>query len=430
VLLYCAALAAAPAAAGEFAYGGGYSLAYETNPNQLSAGARDDWVNAAFGGIAYQERTDEINVSLQTRVEKRVYQSNEQLNNTEASLSGIGVWTISPRLLSWTVEDSLRNARIDVTAADSPVNRTEVNSFRTGPDLNLRFSPTNSSAIGARYGKLDSDISSFSNETLSAYVRWIHALSQQSTLSLNYEAQRSKLEEASTIPEATRTDLYARFETRPLPNTFALDVGTTRVSRAGADDLSGRLVQLTAARQFTPQSVLRISYLSRYSDTFSDMIQGLTNPTVPGETAQVIGVDVLTSDLYYSQRGEIVYSSDDGRVVYGLRGYARQVDYEALNLDFDELGARADWGWHYTGSTQVYAMASYLKRDFEAFPQVDVDRNATLGARFAVNQNVSLSVEAARTQHETTGALGSFLNSRVMLVLGYSSGPLFAVRSR
>jgi len=429
-MLCCAVLAAAPAAAGEFGYGGGYSLAYESNPAQLSAGAQHDWVNAVSGGIAYQERTDELNASLLAQVEKRVYRSNEQLNTTQASLSGIGVWTISPKLLSWTVEDSLRNARIDITAVDSPANRTEVNSLRTGPDLNLRFSSTNSSVIGARLGKLDSETSGLSNDTLSAYVRWLHRMSEQSTLSLNYEAQRADLEDGSLVPATFRTDLYARFETRPLPNSFALDVGTTRVSRTDADDLSGRLVQLTAARQFTPQSVLRISYLSRYSDTFSDMIQGLTNPTVPGETAQVLGVDVLSTDFYYSERGEIVYSSDDGRFIYGLRGYARQVDYQTLNLDFDELGTRVDWGWHYTGSTQIYATASYLKRNFRTFTQVDVDRNAALGARFAMNQNMSLSLEAARTEHETTSALGAFVNSRVMLVFGYSSGPLYAARTR
>ena len=337
---------------------------------------------------------------------------------------------ISPQLLSWTVEDSLRNVRLDITAVDSPANRTEVNSFRTGPDLNLRFSSTNSSAIGARLGKLDSETSGLSNDTLSAYVRWLHRMSEQSTLSLNYEAQRADLEDGSLIPSTFRADLYARFETRLLPNSFALDVGRTRVSRPGADDLNGHLVQLTAAHQFTPQSVLRISYVSRYSDTFSDMIQGLTNPTVPGETAQVLGVDVLSSDFYYSERGEIVYSSDDGRFIYGLRGYARQVDYQALNLDFNELGTRIDWAWHYTGSTQIYATASYLKRDFQTFTQVDVDRNVALGARFAVNQNMSASVEAARTVHETTSALGGFVNSRVMLILGYSSGPLYAARTR
>ena len=429
-MLSCAVLVSAPALAGESAFGGGYILSRESNPTGTSTGARQDTSNAVFAGIAYGEHTIDLNARFLAQVEKRAFLTNDNLDDTHIYLDGTGVWTISPQLLFWTAEASRRDARVDITRVDSPTNRTQVSSLHTGPDVNFRFGSTDSSAVGARLGRLDSDATG-TTDSLSAYARLLHRMSEQSTLSLNYEALRAEFAGGSTFrPSSTRADLFARFETRPLPNSFALDIGSTTVTREGAESLSGRLVQVTAARQFTPESALRATYTSQYSDTFTDMLRAISRPTIPGDAVLLPGVDVLTADFYYNKRGELLYSDDNGRFVYALRASARNVDYQTLNLDFKEQGGRIDWLWRYSGFTHLYAMARYLKREFQDFYQKDVDRETILGVRLNVNQNISISLEGGRMTHESTAPPGDISNSRVMLLLGYSTGPLYTARSR
>ena len=429
-MLSCAVLVSAPALAGESAFGGGYVLSRESNPTRTPTGARQDSSNAVFAGLAYEEHTIDLNAQFLAQVEKRAFRTNDGLDDTHIFLNGMGVWTISPQLFSWTAEANQRDARVDITRADSPTNRTQVSSLRTGPDVNFRFSSTDSSVVGARLGRLDSDATG-ATDSLSAYARALHRMSEQSTLSLNYEALHADFDGGSIVrPSSTRADLFARFETRPLPNSFALDVGSTTVTRVGAESLSGRLVQVTAARQFTPESALRAIYTSQYSDTYTDMLRAISNPAVPGDTVLLPGVDVLTADFYYNKRGELVYSDDNGHFVYALRADARKVDYQTLNLDFKEQGSRIDLLWRYSGFTHLYAMARYLKREFRDFYQKDVDREAILGLRLNVNQSISISLEGGRTMHESTAPSGDISNSRVMLLLGYSSGPLYTARSR
>lgn len=425
------ALAGAPALAGEYSYGGGYSVTRESNPTRSPSAATADTYHVLFGGLAYEEHTVDVDAQFLAQAEQRVYQLNDNLNDTYLYFNGFGVWRISPQLFSWTLEDSHREARVDITQVDSPANRAQVNSLSTGPDLTLHFGSTDSSILGGRLGKLDNDASGTTTNYLSAYARLFHQLSGQSTLSLHYESMHAEFEGVAAIyPTTDRTDLFVRFETRPLPNSFTLDIGSTNVDREGAESLNGRLTQVTAARQFTPESSLRLTYLSQFSDTYTDMIRSITTPTVPGDSVRIPGVDILTPDVYYNRRGDLVYASDNGSVVYALRAIARTVDYQSLNLDFKEAGGRVDGLWRYSGLTHLYFMGRYARRDFRNFYQQDTDWETILGLRFNVNQNFSLSLEGGRQVHESTAPPGDILNTRVMLLLGYSTGPLYTARSR
>lgn len=429
--LGCTLFLSAPALAGDIAYGGGYMVTRESNPTRVAGTVTQDTNHALFAGIAYQDLTDNLSANFLAQVEKRAYQVNDQLNDTNYYFNGTGVWTLVPQVLHWTFEDSLRDARLDITAPDSPTNRTQVNSLSTGPDLTLRFDSVNSSTIGARYGRFDNNSTGNSTEFLFGYARLLHRTSERSTVSLNYEALHAEFEGAAALfPSTDRQDLFVRFETRPLPNIFTLDVGTSTLSRPGAETLDGPFFQVTAARQLTPETSVHALLISNYSDTYTDMIRSLGTPLAPGDAIRPPGVDVLTPDVYYNERVELRYASDSGRFAYDLRGHARRVDYQTLTLDFAELAGRLDWVWRYSNATQLYATGRYLEREFQDITQTDVEWEAILGLRFNVNQNISLSLEAGRQAYETTAASGNIENTRIMALIGYSSGRGYTARSR
>ncbi len=449
-------LAAAPALGAEYAFGGGYSLSYDSNINRVPADTllsdgthlrpHSDWTQQVFGGFVYQEHTVDVNAQLLAQVERRDYLHKAYAGDFGAYVNGAGVWTILPRFFSWSFEELYREARLDVTGADVPSNRVKTNTLNTGPDLNFRLDATNSAVLGTRYSRFDID-GPGDNVRYSGYARFLHQMSPLTTLSLNYEPMRVYFQSGAVYSHILRVDSFVRFDTRPLPNNVVIDAGTTLVTREGAKDLNGRLVRVTAARQLTPDSALQVTLAEQYSDTFTDTLRGVTSATVPGETAGLVATDLISGDVYYSRRGELAYTSGqaDSPMAYALRGYARRVEFqEQTNFDNDERGGRFDLAWRYAGPRQqIYAYTTYVKRTFwnvNADPakrpatlvpnQEDVERNSTVGATWAFSQTMTVSLEGGRISRTTTGPLGGSVDWRAMLLLGYSTGPLFDPRSR
>lgn len=424
-----AALSCGPLFAGQYDYGGGYGLAHDSNITRTPY-PQPEWTNALFAGIAYEEHTVDVNARFLAQGEQRYYVFKVFPDDFSAYVSGAAIWTMSPQL-SWVVEENFRQVRVNLTQPDVPTNRTEISSFTTGPDLTIRFDPVNSAEVGGRYERFDIK-GPGDSQRLFGRARLIHRVSPSTTLSANYEAARINFEDAVTFPQILRMDGFLRFEARPSPHEVTLDIGFSRVIRPGAAELDGRLGRASLARHLTPDTTLQLSYLSQYSDTFTDSLRGIANPLFPGDSAIVPGADVVTGDLYYLQRGEVdfVSGAPGARFGYSLRGYARKVDYLTQPLDFDDWGAWLDVGWRPSVMTRVYLVGRYSRRTFLDFVETDIDSTRTAGVAYALNRNMTMSFELSRTSHASTVPLSGYVDWRGVLLLGYSTGPLYSAQSR
>jgi hypothetical protein len=140
---------------------------------------------------------------------------------------------------------------------------------------------------------------------------------------------------------------------------------------------------------------------------------------------------VVTSDTYYSKSGDLIYTNQDGIFGYNLRGYARRIGYQQqLTRNYDEHGGRFSLTWLFSGETQIRAYTEYLKRIFRNFDQQDTERTSGVGVTYRLTRNVNLTVEGARFERASTALLSNFVDWRAMLLLGYSTGPLYTVQSR
>jgi hypothetical protein len=339
-----------------------------------------------------------------------------------------------PRQFAWTVEDTFRQVVLDITAQDTPANRAKSNALSTGPDFTFPLSSSNSVVIGGRYGRLDIQNSINDNKRRSAYVRGLHVLSPQTTLSLNYEAGRAYFEPGAQVFEKIlREDWFARYETHFSANSAVVDVGTSRVTRYGGQTLDGRrFAKLTLVEAFSSQSVLRLALLDQYSDTYTDMIKGVTSSTAPTETGAggPHGPDFANGDVYRARRGDLAYTNNDGRFGYTLQAYGRRLDFVDLPQDFHEQGGRFLWTWVYSGAMRFTASTDYTKRTYDSFDREDKDRSLIAGVAFRLNRNVTITTEGSRIGRQSTVPSISFVDNRVMLLLGYSTGPLYGARSR
>jgi len=430
-VLSCAYPGCAPALAGQYDYGAGFALAHDSNITRSSTDPHADWTETLFGGIAYAERTVDFTARLFAQVERRNFVRNAFQDDTFFFLNGAAVWAIVPQQFSWTVEDIATESFLTLTAPDTPANRAKTNFLSTGPEFTFRVNPTNMPVIGARYGRYDIE-GPGDNQRYTGYARWLHQLSEPEKLSLNYEVTRADFTPPALYPNFLRQDRFLRYERLSPLNSLILDGGTTHIQRYGGEKTNGRLARVTALHTLTSESAVRLLLSDQISDAATDLIRGVTNagttmiPATPVEAAAaapLTGSNVTTGDVYRSRRGELTYVAQSGRIAYNLQGYTRRVDYATLDQnDYHEAGGRLTLTWIQTGAVRIYAYADYVKRAFPNLDERDTDRTSTLGVTYRLAPSLFVSAESGRIERESNFPQLSFLDRRVSLLLGYSTG--------
>ena len=153
--------------------------------------------------------------------------------------------------------------------------------------------------------------------------------------------------------------------------------------------------------------------------------------SAPRDTVGGTPSGAASGDLYHSKRGEFNYANNNGHSVYTLQAYGRRVDFVTPDLaDYREKGGTFQWAGLSSGAMRFSASAAYTKRDFDSLDREDVDLSVGVGVTYNLDRNVTITMEGGRTRRESSVALGSFVDNRVMLLLGYSSGPFYQVQSR
>jgi len=416
----------APVLAGELVYGAGYSLVYESNVTRVRDNPIAEWTQSLFGLLAYQERSVDLSARLQAQVEKRDYLRNTYSDERIYNVNAAAVWTISPQQFTWTVEDVARQVQLNITAPDTPSNRTNANSLSTGPDFTFRLDPTNNVDIAARYTRYTID-GPGDTRSYSARTGWVHRVSELTTLSLNYVATRLINLDPGPFGDTLLEQRFLRFETRPFLGVLTIDAGTARVAQEGAGDRNARLTRLTFLRQLTPESSFRASFAREYLNTSRELLGGVTSATQsPAGAPSTPSTIVATRDVYYSRSSDISYQNRSFRYCgFALRRFERSVESLQPDLqDYEERSVRIDCDWLYSDAARIHAYTDYARRTFPDPFRQDQVRNSGVIATYGLNQNVNILVGAERFAQSSSMFLNDFVDWRVTLKLAYSSSPL------
>jgi len=154
-----------------------------------------------------------------------------------------------------------------------------------------------------------------------------------------------------------------------------------------------------------------------------------TDARIPASSTPSAGASFASSDTYRSKLGSLAYVNNSGHFVYTLQAYERRVDFN-LGQDFNERTARLAWTWLYSGAMSFNASAGYVKRAFDGLDRQDTGRVFAAGVFFRLNRNVTITMQGDRTEQQSTIDTNSFVDNRVLLLLGYSTGPAYQVQSR
>jgi hypothetical protein len=432
VVLFWACVWSAPTHAA-FILGTGTALTYETNIGRVETNPRPDWIQSLFGGVLYSEKMGSFSARAIAQVEWRHFYRGTFSDDRTGYLDESAIWTLVPQRLTWILDDTFREVLFNVTAPDTPANRTKSNSLNTGPDLRFAVDPANALIFSGRYGRFDVKDSNGDNHRYSGIVRGLHAFSPQTSVSLNYEAAKVFFEPLAQIfPEVLIQNAFARFDTLNAGNGGTVDVGRSRVTRYTAEPLEGRLLRVSFIRALSRELEVRLAYADQISDTYSDQIKGIASSQAPSD-AGVVGAGTTnfgTGDLYHTKRGELSVSSRAYVVDYTLVGYGRKVNFFTIDRnDYDEIGGRIGGNW-ISGARRLQVYADYTKRDFFNLDRIDIMRNVGLGVDYRLSSNVTATLFGSIARQDSTVPGNSFVDQRVMLAVGYSTGRGYDIVSR
>jgi len=423
-----------PAYAADFAYGLGYAGTYSSNITRVPVNEQSEWINSAFGGFAYAVNTPSVVARVITEAEYRNYSKNVYSDETLFDAKANAIWILSPQRFTWSVDDTYTQLLVDATAADTPANRTNTNTFSTGPDFTVRFSPVNSLALGARAGNFYTSRRDIDNNRLSGTASWQYQSTAITTYSLNYEALKVNYDNDTINTDFTRQDVYVRARTRPSRSEFTLDLGKTYIHPVRGKDSDNGLARLTWLHQLTPESALSVFLSKEVTDVGSDVLAssgtatsvagtGVGSPitAAPPSMAQ----NVVTSDVYIAKRGEIRYSHQGSQFGTTLSVFTREIDYELTPVDRREKGGHVEFSYAYFGTSTVSLFSDFVKTEYLNFVREDTDKDSGLRFAYLVGRNVTFGAEARHIIRSSTISTLDFVENRALLTLAYASGPLY-----
>ena len=431
-----------PILAAQVDYGVGLSATYESNSFRTTTDPRRELYESFMVAASIRESNSDLSLRALAQIEHRHFTQHTFSDDTTTFLDGAALWTIAPQRLTWALDDTFREVQVNVTAPDTPGNRTKSNTLSTGPDLTFALDSADSVIVGGRYGRFDVENSNTDNKRYGGYLRGVHLLSLQSKVSLNAEVNRVFFEpEATPFPNVLQNNFYGRYESLYAGSGATLDLGKTHVAQLdGGQTLDGPIARLTLFKAFSLESTVRLSYSDQISDTYSDLLRGITLAGVPNDPAAVVVQGLATAALYHSQLGSAAYLNQGGRFQYTLVATGRKVDFATLDEDYEERTGRMYLAWVQSGAMRFSASFDYSRRTYQtllvdpATPgsalRQDIDKNYIATVEYRVNQSLTATLVANLIRRDSNVPAVSYIDRRAMLLLGYTFGHQFEMQSR
>lgn len=412
--------------AAEFAYGVGYVGEYSDNIQRVPSNPQSEWINSVLAGVAYRNNGPAVVANVLAQAQYRDYKNDIYRDESLYDLDASVLWWISPQRFNWLLLDRYAQLARSISSPDTPDNRIDSNVLSTGPEYLARFGQVNTLVLGGRYGNASYSDATLDNNRYSAYARWQYAANSQMTYSINNEVERVIYDD-DQYSDLWRYDLFVRLDMRAARALFQIDLGTTRIDREQTGESDGYLGRLTWTQRLTSGSSAGIALAGEYLDAGTVLLSTVTTPTPgPGDpTASPVASDAI-NDYFYTKRGELFYSRNDGAFGLNLKTYYRDIEYEvAISQDRRETGARFDVSYSPFSLMAVTLYGNHLNVQYENTDRED--RNSEAGARLRhrLSRSLSIIVDARRIWRYSTEASQEYIDNRVLFTFLYASNPLF-----
>jgi len=372
------------AVAADIDYHVGASLLYSDNINLSELAPDSETVFAPGFGFDVTHGGTAVEIKALGEFQYLDYQGDTYESEPRGEFAGQLNWHMLPNRLDFLIQDNLSQEPIDITSGATPTNRQEVNVFRMGPSLFLRFGDSMHAQIDARYtNTYAEETKDFNGDRFNLAAHLFRPLDSLSSLSFNLMGTQVNYDDTLLNADYYRDDLYFGYQRESNRLNMDLIGGYTRIDPDnGTPTVDGPLFRGIAGWQMSARSTLdfRLAYL--FSDTALDQV--LYNTDADGPV--IPSIDTLTSlvgaSVYKLRRAEIGYGYVGERLNMDLRPFYEHISYPDQNItdsDWDGHGIDINGRYALQPTLELIFSASYATRDYTTIDRVDDDVLASVG---------------------------------------------------
>ena len=406
--------------AGDLSYSLGIDATSHSNIQNIPTGGDYDIVQSAVAGINYIENSPELAALVSGSAVSRSYLFNTFHDDVAVNLNASAQWTMSPRRLVWTADESQQNVVRDPTQADTPANRVSTNAFNTGPDLFVHFGPVNSASLAIRRGNVSVENSTLDNSRYSAALRWLYVPSSVSELSLNLEHLRVNYYDDAVNADFQQKDYFFSYKRRQSRSLFAIDVGKTTILRNSLAALEGGLGRLRIDYQINSASTLEISVATETQDTGAALLSVVS--TANSSAASVGSTAVISSDLFVHRQGSLSYRRAAFDFSWFIQTTWHYIDFKIVPDDREERALHAEAAYSPAATETTTIIVNYLGSKYTLRDRADRDYLLGLRYSYRIGRQVTVGMEVQRASRASSDNTSDFSDSSVRLTFTYSSG--------
>lgn len=318
--------------------------------------------------------------------------------------------------LSWVVEESFGQTRLDAFAPTTPANRENVNFLSTGPDLSLRLSAVLRVNVQARYSRLDYQTSDFDSNRYRGLLGLERDLSGTNRISLNVSGERV-LPRRGGGSSFTRSEAFIRYASEAARTTLSTEFGASQVEVSGVTD-GDFLARVNLSRKIGSLSTLTLRASHAISDNGNSLGQG--------NFAQLPRATLETGALSQTDRP---YTSEVAGVEWRVQGrvtratlsadWSREDYAEAGNSSRTYLKAGVGLGRQFGPRLDGRIGFTYTRNEYPSIVDHTNESAGEIGLAWRLGRRVTADFSAARTDFSGNPLFATSPETRLWLQLRY-----------
>jgi hypothetical protein len=248
----------------------GFSVVNNDNVYLSNTYRQSDNIYHSLFDLNYKKNSPVIDASLTLHVDHQDYQKNSYPDQTVISsrldLNAI----LAKNRLTWDVLARTDRVKINANALDVPTNQENITYFETGPSLTIFNNKKHSIDASLKYEKLHSEITNIDSSAYFANVLYKNNVTRTFLAGINTSYLDKNYDDPAANVNYKRTDISINLNKRTKLSETELDMGGTRISPQGQQEIEHSLFKASYKRQLGYHYQMTANYESQLGD-FTDL---------------------------------------------------------------------------------------------------------------------------------------------------------------
>lgn len=308
-----------------------------TNARLVTTNVEDDVIERIGIDVVLKEERKRFNADASLNFYQEFYLNNTFSDQTQLT-TGFGLFNfdIVEDFLDWRTSFTRTQVLSDTTATDTPDNRDERNTFRTGPTINYRINRASTLRMGVNYVQVEnSDEISADTKRVNANTSYIYQYNSITGFSLNgsYD-QILESDQSGRLPlnddKIKNMMLNIGMNRQFSRGSFSINAGQNQVYSDTRDTVRGSFFDILLQHEQVLFHDLQVQYSESISDSsigfgsFEDLVA--TNPNYSQGNQQFETTTQL--DIIKQKRADILINRNIDSYQYSLSIFWNNLDYD------------------------------------------------------------------------------------------------------